>query len=461
MYTTTTNVFTVFIIIALIKYLSDLKITFTLKETLYLGFIGVFRSVITISLNRAIELFIYYSMLILFIYFYYTIENNNNKTKKYNYDILVNFFILYVFGILIDSVIGYSFFISSSFSSEVIVRNVPQYLVNSLIILLSMLLFSICLKKYKHKFTLNSIKIDNIKMLIFYLIFLFFNISLLVYQIIIVEQDIELYFKLIFTYLAYGLFMGSIILLMLRNIKLEMDAKNKLKLYSEITENSIEEIKAYKHDQKNVLSTLKEFIDTDNINSLRNYFYSQIYNDVPDVNNKEFLELSKVKNFPLKGLLISKLTRAKNHNINVDLMISNNIVDLVMKEVDFCRIFGILFDNAIEEASKTSEKNISLGIMSNSNNIYYILSNSLTYKPDCKKIFEKNISSKGKNRGLGLYNVKKILSKYKGCRINTFVDNNMFFQEIECNYIIKEQSSFTDNFKNKLFINNIKTNKIS
>ncbi|MCT4583644.1 MAG: GHKL domain-containing protein [Peptostreptococcaceae bacterium] len=255
--------------------------------------------------------------------------------------------------------------------------------------------------------------------------------------------------------------MGSIILLMLRNIKLETDAKNKLKLYSEITESSIEEIKAYKHDQKNVLATLKEFIDTENIDSLKTYFYTQIYNDIPDVNNKEFLELSKVKNLPLKGLLISKLTRAKNHNVHVDLMISNNVTDLIMKEIDFCRVFGILFDNAIEEASKTSEKRISLGIMSSTNNIYYILSNSLISIPDCTKIFEKNISSKGKNRGIGLYNVKKIISRYKGCSINTFIDNNIFFQEIECNYIIKDQTSFVNNFKNKIFINNIKTNKIS
>ena len=47
-----------------------------------------------------------------------------------------------------------------------------------------------------------------------------------------------------------------------------------------------------------------------------------------------------------------------------------------------------------------------------------------------EKIFEKGESSKGKNRGLGLYKAKEIIKKYPGVELKTQVDKELFMQKL-------------------------------
>jgi two-component system sensor histidine kinase AgrC len=46
------------------------------------------------------------------------------------------------------------------------------------------------------------------------------------------------------------------------------------------------------------------------------------------------------------------------------------------------------------------------------------------------QLFKRGVSSKGKNRGLGLCNVKNILAQYPSVFLKTTVDQNLFFQEL-------------------------------
>ncbi|WXR60842.1 GHKL domain-containing protein [Peptostreptococcaceae bacterium AGR-M142] len=467
LYTLSANIFAMFHFLILIKYMFDLKIKFTIKESLYLISIGIFRTLLTLFFNRALELSIYYIVFIFFLYKFYpnnknALENNHNDIDSENqstYNVLIGFFIVFITGSFSDAFISlFHYYIGES---VIIVKNVPNYLTNSFVIFFFMFIFASIFKLLKNKFIFNFDQLENRKTLAFYLVFLCLNIAYIVYKFIIVMNDFKLYFQFLFVFVAYGCFMGAIIVFMMKNVKLERDAKNKMQLYTDIIENSVEEIRSYKHDQKNVLATLKEYIDNTNNTNLKNYFYTQIYNEIPDVNNKEFLQLSKIHSLPLKGLLVSKLTRAKNNNIEVDIMVSGTVNELFMKDVVYCKIFGILFDNAIEEAQKSKDKQISLGFVSDTNNLYYILSNSLASMPDCNKIFEKNISSKGHNRGLGLYTVKKIITKNPNCKINTFIDSNTFYQEITIQKQSNKAKSLVTDFKNKINYNNLEENKIS
>ncbi len=477
MYTLSANIFALFHLTILIKYMFDFKIKYSLKEIIYLILIGCLRSFFAFTFNRAIEISVYYIILISFLYIFYPknmncLESKFDKENKINmnyskiydeekaaYNVLIGFFILFITGLVADSFVSlFNYHISERM---IIVNNVPSYLTNSFIIFFVMFIFASIFKHSKNKFLFSMYFLDNKKILAFYLIFLCLNVAYILYKFAIVMNDSKLYLQLIFVFIAYGFFMGAIIAFMMKNVKLEKDAKNKMQLYTEIIENSVEEIRSYKHDQKNVLATLKEYVDNTNNNKLKNYFYTQIYNEVPDVNNKEFLQLSKIHSLPLKGLLVSKLTRAKNNNVEVDIMVSGTVDELFMKDVEYCKIFGILFDNAIEEAQKSKDKQISLGFVSDTNSLYYILSNSLYSTPDCSKIYEKNISSKGTNRGLGLYTVKKIIAKNSNCKINTFIDNNIFYQEISIQEKNNKTNSLVNNFKEKINYNNLKENKIS
>ncbi|WP_455797754.1 GHKL domain-containing protein [Clostridium butyricum] len=47
------------------------------------------------------------------------------------------------------------------------------------------------------------------------------------------------------------------------------------------------------------------------------------------------------------------------------------------------------------------------------------------------KIYEKGFSTKGENRGLGLYSLKEITSKYNNVFLDTVLENNEFKQLLQ------------------------------
>ena len=52
------------------------------------------------------------------------------------------------------------------------------------------------------------------------------------------------------------------------------------------------------------------------------------------------------------------------------------------------------------------------------------------------KIYDKGYSTKGENRGLGLYNLKSIVDKNPNMNLNTFINEGMFTQDL---YIFSEE----------------------
>ena len=111
--------------------------------------------------------------------------------------------------------------------------------------------------------------------------------------------------------------------------------------------------------------------------------------------------------------------------------IFNEIDITAVPVLDLCRIMGNLLDNAIDAAKESDEKVISL-IMLKSGELYSItLCNSFKGEIDMAKIWKRGYSTKGKNRGLGLNIVKKMIDNYNSdILLNTEIKNNLFVQDI-------------------------------
>ena len=88
-------------------------------------------------------------------------------------------------------------------------------------------------------------------------------------------------------------------------------------------------------------------------------------------------------------------------------------------------------DNAIEAALSSEEKRISLGLIKKNQSVMIIVSNSFFGNiSSISMLFKQGFSTKGENRGLGLSNLKEIIDKYKNVTLDTFIKNELFFQEI-------------------------------
>jgi two-component system sensor histidine kinase AgrC len=101
-----------------------------------------------------------------------------------------------------------------------------------------------------------------------------------------------------------------------------------------------------------------------------------------------------------------------------------------MDIIDLCKVVGILIDNAIEASFESDMKELHVGIETSDGSTSIIIANTYLNEPNMSQLFKRGVSSKGKNRGLGLCNVKNILAQYPSVFLKTTVDQNLFFQEL-------------------------------
>ncbi len=147
--------------------------------------------------------------------------------------------------------------------------------------------------------------------------------------------------------------------------------------------------------------------------------------------------LSSVPKSGLKGLLFYKLTVAKKNGVNVTIDISKKVNEymnrLTEKELKvLCSLVGVYFDNAIDAAKMTNEKNITLEIYISKNLLNLVIINSIDENVNLKDINKKGVSTKGKDRGRGLYFASKIIDKNSQWLSGEqkVIDDSYFMQKI-------------------------------
>ncbi len=211
-------------------------------------------------------------------------------------------------------------------------------------------------------------------------------------------------------------------------LKIKEEEYNKLKLYSDITESLVEDISKFKHDYNNIIFMMNGYLQNNDCDGLKKYFSKEILKE-----NKyhDIFKLKKVKASGLKGLLSAKIDQMIRDNIDVSIEILNDIVLYHIDELDLCRIIGILLDNAYDAAKNSSEKSVCISFVRDEALNITILNSYSGKSININDIYKKGYSSKGHNRGIGLYNVKEILNeKYPNVILNTYIEKSIFIQDL-------------------------------
>ena len=203
--------------------------------------------------------------------------------------------------------------------------------------------------------------------------------------------------------------------------------------YSQQVEGLYQEIRGFRHDYANILSSLKIGIDQQDINLVSQVYDSVLKNSGEKLKGKRFdvAHLRNINDLALKSLLLSKLSEAQNLSIPVSLEISEQFSIKNMEQIDFLTITSILLDNAIESAA---EGGIAICFLEDTewNKLVMIVKNStLEREIELRDIFKRDNSSKGVGRGIGLANVRRILKSYPNVCLKTTSKNYIFTQILE------------------------------
>lgn len=195
-------------------------------------------------------------------------------------------------------------------------------------------------------------------------------------------------------------------------------------------------VRGFKHDFDNIVTTIGGYVKTEDMEGLRNY-YLQLEDDCQRVNNLYILNPEVVNNDGIYNLLTKKYYEAESKDIKVNITFLLDLSTLNMKIYEFARILGILLDNAIEASSECEEKIINIVFRNDPNNFRQLILIENTFKDknvDTDKIFEKGISGKENHTGLGLWEVRKLIKKNSNINLYTSKSDKYFSQQLEIYY---------------------------
>lgn len=207
-----------------------------------------------------------------------------------------------------------------------------------------------------------------------------------------------------------------------------------LEAYSHQVEELYREVKGFRHDYANLLTTLCLAIEDSDIEQIRDIYQSVLKNSNKQLRASKYDigRLVNIDNSALKSLLASKLLQANGNHISISLEVPEVFQPEGMELVDFITIVSILCDNAIEAAISADSPKVTIALLTVNNKQMFIIENTTEVESiDLSKVYSFGHSSKGNNRGVGLYNVMKLLERYPYVSLNTTSQSYLFCQSLE------------------------------
>ena len=193
------------------------------------------------------------------------------------------------------------------------------------------------------------------------------------------------------------------------------------------------EIRGFRHDYAGMLVSMQMAIDSEDLQEI-----DRVYNEVLVKANQKlrsekytYFDLNNLEDSALRSLIAQSIVYARKNDVEFTLEVKDVITRLSIDLLDLVRIMSILLNNAVEGAADSYLKQMEVAVIKMDFETVIVIQNSckITMTPS-EDLFALGFSTKGRNRGLGLNNVKEILDKYDNIILETEMEDNTFRQII-------------------------------
>lgn len=211
-----------------------------------------------------------------------------------------------------------------------------------------------------------------------------------------------------------------------------------LAYYSQQIEQLYTDLRRFRHDYLNVLSSIKYGIDSKDMAII-----SEIYDNILEKTKSriegkqyEIANLINIKDEAVKGVLASKVLEAQGQSITIHLEVSDIFEVSRMELLDFITVLSIFLDNAIEASLDSSTKEVNIALISGETKVVIVENTIAQESINTVGIFKLGRSSKGDGRGIGLSTVREILGKYPNCSLSTQSKDYRFKQTLKIEDVV-------------------------
>lgn len=233
-------------------------------------------------------------------------------------------------------------------------------------------------------------------------------------------MEVKIVFIIILLQLLLFLLIKKILGLLHKDIETQIE----LDSYRQI-EDLINTVRAQKHNFCHDLQVTYGLMEVDEINEAKKYI-KEAMEEISASN-----ELLKSDNLSITALLQTKLGIAESKKIKMEFDLKSSMQQLPIPDRQLNIILGNLLDNAIEasEIQPIEKRKIAIEFSQEEEGyVFLIKSCGEISLENGGNLFNADYSTKGENRGIGLYSVKKSVQKYKGKIEVESINNNTIFR---------------------------------
>jgi len=206
-----------------------------------------------------------------------------------------------------------------------------------------------------------------------------------------------------------------------------------LKHYTEQVEQQQVIIQKFMHDQQNVLHSIEGYLELQNLDGLKEYFYSQIKTSTVKALSDNIIlsKLSKIKTPEIKATLASKLIYAESMDIETTFEVIDEIDYVPTSSLTVVRMLSIILDNAIEALIELQSGTLSVGCYKDGHAIVFVVENNCSLDlPPVSQVKELGFSTKAEGRGFGLANLSELVSAHPNISLQTSITDGKFIQRL-------------------------------
>lgn len=220
-----------------------------------------------------------------------------------------------------------------------------------------------------------------------------------------------------------------------RNLALQKEKEQMavMREYTSRLEKFCEEMRVLRHDYRNILATLQDYIDSTDCIELQQYFHKTLLPGFSALSGDGIIlgKLRLIEEPALKSLLCAKLSSALDRKLNLSLELTETVPQTALNTLDLCRILGILLDNAIEAAAEADSRRLHVAIISLDREVVFLVRNStLPLQAPISQLSSKGYTTKDGHTGLGLATLTEILSPLSTAVLSTDYSGEEFTQTL-------------------------------
>lgn len=194
-----------------------------------------------------------------------------------------------------------------------------------------------------------------------------------------------------------------------------------------------QDLRGFRHDFAGMMVSFTEAIesrDWELVEKLHKEVLVEV-NEVMSSREYSYFDLCLLEDKTIRSLIFHYLCQAQENGLDFYLEIRDKVPPIEVNQLALVRLLTIILTNAIEAAQASADKRIDLALFRSGQGLEMILENSRQPgELSIKKIYQLDWSTKGTDRGTGLYTVQRILNHEEAILLETEIGSQNFIQHL-------------------------------